>query len=156
MLVVDYVILGIIIASMLISIIRGFVKEALSLVGLILAGFIAYFFSDGFADLFLTSISDATVRGLVAAIILLVLSLVVSGVVNFFAGQLVKRTGLSGTDRFIGIIFGLLRGVVFIVVVILIAIQLVTIPKLNEIAWWQNSVMIQNFQALAIWFKDIF
>ncbi|MFV1982333.1 MAG: CvpA family protein [Thiohalomonadales bacterium] len=156
MLVVDYVILGIIIASMLISIIRGFVKEALSLVGLILAGFIAYFFSDGFADLFLTSISDATVRGLVAAIILLVLSLVVSGVINFFAGQLVKRTGLSGTDRFIGIIFGLLRGVVFIVVVVLIAIQLVTIPKLNEIVWWQNSVMIQNFQALAIWFKDIF
>lgn len=156
MLIIDYVILGIIIASTLISIIRGFVKEALSLVGLILAGFVAYFFSDGFADLFLTSISDATIRGLIAAVILLVLTLVVSGVVNFFAGQLVKRTGLSGTDRFIGIVFGLLRGVVFVIVVVLIAIQLVTIPKLNQIVWWHDSMMIQNFQALAIWFKDIF
>ncbi|MFV2060312.1 MAG: CvpA family protein [Gammaproteobacteria bacterium] len=156
MLIVDYVILGIIIVSMLISIIRGFVKEALSLVGLILAGFIAYFFSDGFADLFLTSITDPTVRGLIAAVILLILTLVVSGVVNFFAGQLVKRTGLSGTDRFIGVIFGLLRGVVFVIVMVLIAIQFVTIPKLNQIVWWQDSVMIQNFQALAIWFKDIF
>ncbi len=156
MLIIDYVILGIIIASMLISVVRGFVKEALSLVGLVLAGFIAYFFSDGFADLFLTSISDSTVRGLIAAVVLLVLTLVVSGVVNFFAGQLVKRTGLSGTDRFIGIIFGLLRGVVFIVVIVLIAVQFVTIPKLNKIIWWHDSIMIQNFQALAIWFKDIF
>jgi len=156
MLIIDYVILGIIIASMLISVVRGFVKEALSLVGLVLAGFIAYFFSDGFADLFLTSISDSTVRGLIAAVVLLVLTLVVSGVVNFFAGQLVKRTGLSGTDRFIGIIFGLLRGVVFVVVIVLIAVQFVTIPKLNKILWWHDSIMIQNFQALAIWFKDIF
>ncbi len=156
MLTVDYVILGIIVASTLISIIRGFVKEALSLVGLVLAGFVAYFFSDGFADLFLTAIPDTTVRGLVAAVVLLVLTLIVSGVVNFFAGQLVKRTGLSGTDRFIGVIFGLLRGVVFVTVIVLIAIQLVTIPKLNQIVWWHESVVIQNFQALAIWFKEIF
>ncbi len=156
MLTVDYVILGIIVVSTLISIIRGFVKEALSLVGLVLAGFIAYFFSDGFADLFLTSIPDTTVRGLVAAVILLVLTLIVSGVVNFFAGQLVRRTGLSGTDRFIGVIFGLLRGVVFVTVIVLIAIQLVTEEKLNQIVWWRESVVIQNFEALAIWFKEIF
>lgn len=156
MIVADYILIGVLLISTLISIIRGFVREALSMLGLILSGFVAYFFSAGFADLFLTSIADTTIRGLVAAVILLILTLVVSGVINFFAGQLVKRTGLSGTDRFIGVIFGMLRGVVFISIGMLLAIQLVTIPKLNAIEWWKDSFMVQNFQALAIWIKDVF
>jgi len=110
MVVADFIVLGIIVISVIISLMRGFVKEALSLAGWLVSLWVAMSFSSGMAELFGSSISDPTLRLLVAFICLFILSLVVAAIINFFAAQFVQRAGLTGVDRTIGSVFGFLHG----------------------------------------------
>ena len=148
---VDIVIPGIIAISALFSLMRGFVKEALSLTGWVLAFWIALTFAGGFSRFFKSSIEDPTFRLLAAFVVLFVVTLILSTVANFFASQLVQRTGLSGTDRFIGVVFGFLRGIVLVSALVLLA-SMTTIPKAS---WWHDSMLLDQFQTLAIWLKSI-
>ena len=147
---VDLVIVGIVLVSVFISLVRGFVREALSLVGWVIAFWVSLSFSTRFAQLFTTAIQDPTFRLIAAFSSLFVLTLLASMVANFFAGQLVKRTGLTNVDRFAGVIFGFMRGVLLVSVLVLLA-GLTALPK---IAWWENSLLMSNFETIALWLSD--
>ena len=146
---VDIVIPGIIIISALISLMRGFVREALSLIGWLAAFWVALTFSAPLAQEFLMSIGIPSVRMVVAFILLFVVTLVLTAIVNRLAGQLVKRTGLSGTDRMIGMVFGIARGVVLVAVLVMMA-GMTTLP---QDPWWQESQLIGVFEQLAVWLQ---
>lgn len=146
---VDIVIPGIIAISALFSLLRGFVKEALSLLGWLAAFWVALTFAQDFADLLLTGISAPSVRLVVSFTILFVLTLVITALVNRLAGSLVSKTGLSGTDRMIGMIFGIARGVVLVAVLVLLA-GMTTMP---QDPWWQESALIDVFHKLALWLR---
>ena len=118
---VDYVILGIVGLSALISIIRGFVREALSLLGWIGAIWIGLTFCKPVAVLMTDLVSVPSVRVAGAFLVLFVASLIAAGLINFLAGKLVEKTGLSGTDRMLGVIFGSVRGVIIVGVLVLLA-----------------------------------
>lgn len=148
---VDYAILGILLISSFISLVRGFVKEALSLVGWVLAFWVSLSFAVPLSKLFESSSDDPTLRLIIAFIALFVLSLIVSSVINFFATRLVQRTGLTGTDRFLGVIFGFLRGAVLVSVLVLLA-GLTTLPRED---WWDDSFLLFRFQAIAMWIREL-
>jgi len=151
MVLADFIVLGIIGISIVVSIMRGFVKEALSLAGWLAALWISMTFSSGMAELFGTSIKDPTLRLLAAFITLFVLSLVVFAIVNFFATQLVQRTGMSGVDRTIGVVFGFLRGILLVTIIVML-LGLTTLPKET---WWDESFFMFRFEAIATWLKDL-
>lgn len=146
---VDIVIPGIIAISALFSLMRGFVREALSLAGWVAAFWVALTFAKDFADLLLAGISAPSLRMVVSFTILFVVTLVITALLNRLAGQLVTRTGLSGTDRMIGMIFGVARGVVVVSVLVLLA-GMTTMP---QDPWWQESVLIDVFHKLAMWLR---
>ena len=146
---VDFVIPGIIAISALFSLMRGFVREALSLAGWVAAFWVALTFAQDFADLLLAGISAPSLRMVVSFTILFVVTLVITALVNRLAGQLVSKTGLSGTDRMIGMIFGIARGVVVVSVLVLLA-GLTTMP---QDPWWQQSVLVDVFHKLALWLR---
>lgn len=144
---VDYAILGIVGISALISLLRGFVREAISLATLLIAFWVATQFSAHVGEMLSGKISVPSVRIGVAFGLLFVLTLFAGGLVNYLAGLLVRKTGLSGTDRMLGLVFGILRGGA-IVTLLVLAAGLTPLPK---DPWWHESQFIKHFQVPAVW-----
>lgn len=147
---VDYFILGVIGLSMLISLRRGFVREVLSLAAWIAASFMAFSFMDTGAAYLVDYISVPSVRIILAFSGLFLITLFLGGLVNLAMGHMIERTGLSSTDRMVGIIFGVLRGVTIISILVLLA----GLTSLPEDPWWDQSLLLSHFQPLALWLRD--
>ncbi len=147
----DLVILGVIALSALISLIRGFVKESISLVTWIVAGVLAFRYFSPMASLLEPFVESPTVRNVAGFGILFVVTLIIGAVVNFIMSQLVSKTGLSGTDKALGVVFGAARGVLIVTMIVLLA----SLTPMPEASWWQDSVTVDFFQQIAEWLKGI-
>jgi membrane protein required for colicin V production len=147
---VDYFIFGVVSLSMLISLWRGFLKEAISLTSWVVAFLIAFtFLEDG--DAYLAQyIGIPPVRIILAFGGLFLMTLLLGGLVNILVAQLMERTGLSGTDRLLGVVFGLLRGVALITILVLLA-GLTPLPKDPS---WNQSLFLPYFQKAALWLRS--
>lgn len=147
---VDYSILAIIGISVLISLWRGFTKEALSLAGWVIAAWVALTFADKLTPLLEAHIKVPSIRLMVAFAILFIATLFLAGLVNYLAGQLIKKTGLSGTDRIVGIFFGVARGAVVVAVLVLVG----GMTPMPQDPWWKASQLMHYFQDMAIWLRQ--
>lgn len=143
----DFAILGIIAVSALISLWRGFFKEALSLASWVAAIWVALAFADEMAGLLADWIDTPSVRQAVAMSVLFIVVLLLGGLINYLIGQLVKKTGLEGTDRVLGSVFGAVRG--GLVVAVLVLVGGMTVLPQDE--WWQSSQLMPHFEQLALW-----
>ena len=148
---IDWAIIAIIAVSALISLARGFVKEALSLLTWVVAGLVAWLFGVALAGHLSPFIETPSIRVIVACSILFILTLVLGGLINYLIGQLVRVTGLSGTDRFLGMIFGAARGALLIVV----AVGLLSLAPVEADTWWRQSELIPHFLLVADWSKNM-
>lgn len=147
----DFVIIGVITISALISLVRGFIKESISLASWVLAIFIALRYFTPMAQLLEPYIASPTIRNGVGFATLFVCALLVGAIVNFMASQMVSRTGLSGTDKSLGVVFGGARGVLIVTMVVALA----GLTPMPSESWWQGSVMIEYFVSLAGWVKEL-
>jgi len=139
---VDWLILAAIAISTLISIKRGFVKEALSLASWVAAFLVARLFGHHLAALLVDQISIPSVRLGVAFALLFTATLILGSVVSYLVGEIVKMVGLSGADRVFGMVFGAARGLLIIVVLVAVA----RLTPVIEDPWWQTSYLIPHFQ----------
>jgi membrane protein required for colicin V production len=147
----DWAILILISISTLISLVRGFIREAFSLAGWILAFFVAKWFYLDLASLLTDHITTPSLRMGISWGSLFFLTLTMSGLVNFLISQFVERAGLSGMDRMLGMAFGAVRGVLLVAIVVM---SLKVFTPVAKDAWWQRSVLVPHFELLGGWFYD--
>jgi membrane protein required for colicin V production len=145
MIFIDWTILVILIVSSLISIRRGFTKEAMSLASWVAALVIARIFSDNLASLLSNVLANEAQRYTAAFVILFIVTLIVGSLVNHLLGEFVRMTGLSGTDRALGVVFGLLRGLIIVVAILALG-QLFALDQ-----FWQDSVLVPYFDPVIRW-----
>ena len=148
---VDLIIVVIVIISALISLVRGFVKESISLASWILAGFIGLRYFAPLAELLEPYIESPTIRTGSAFAILFVTSLIIGAIVNYMASEAVTKTGLTGTDKSLGVVFGAARGLLIVTMLVLLA----GLTPMPSEPWWDDSAMIEFFSDIANWIKDI-
>lgn len=147
----DLIIIGIILVSTLIGLVRGFVKESVSLASWILAGFIAFRYFSVLSELLLPYLDSPTLRIVIAFAALFLVTLIVGAIVNYLLSEMVSKTKLSGTDKTLGMVFGMVRGALIIVMIILLADFT---PMPNE-SWWQISITVGYFVEMADWIKSM-
>jgi membrane protein required for colicin V production len=148
---VDWSIIAIIAVSGLISLSRGFVKEVLSLLTWIIAGIVAWMFGGALAEHLPAIIETPSARVIAGCVILFVATLLVGALVNFLIGELVRVTGLSGTDRLLGMVFGTARGGLLVVVLV----GLLSLAPVQQDTWWRESTLLPHFLMIADWSKNL-
>lgn len=148
---IDYAIIAVIALSALISLVRGFVKEAVSLAVWVAAFMIASRFYTELA-VYLTGIEKPLLRDSVAIAILFVVTLILGALVNHILAEIVQFTGLSGTDKSLGMVFGALRGCLIVTAVLLF---LDTMTPANSAVWWKESILIPEFSIVVEWFFEL-
>ncbi len=142
MAVVDYVVVGVVALSAIIGLVRGFVREVLSLAIWVAAVMLAIGFSGDLAAWLPPRIEGESLRFIVAFAGIFVGALIVGGIVQWLVKRLVETTGLSGTDRVLGFVFGGLRGAAVCIVAVI-----VLRPFAAEQPWWRNSHAIPVLSA---------
>ncbi len=152
MTVVDVIILFVVFLSALFSLLRGFVKEAISLTTWIAAIWIATTFSAKLAVMLPEGIESEAVRLSAAFGLFFIVTLMLGALVNVVVANFVKKTGLSGADRIFGVFFGFLRGLLIIVVFVVVG----SFTPLPEQEWWQSSNLLERFEKLSYMLKPYF
>ena len=143
----DYAIIAIIAASVLVGALRGFIKEVFSLAVWAAAFMVAYHFSGDVAELMESAVTLPSARTAMGFAGLFIAVLLVGGLINYLLGKLVETTGLSGTDRLLGGVFGAARGLALVVVLLLVC----GFTPIPADPWWKDSATIQRLIPLVDW-----
>lgn len=147
---VDIAIVTVIGLSVLTGLFRGFIKELVALCAWALAIWLGFKYSHGLDSWLQPYIQEPSPRTVVAFIIILFATLFAGGVVNALLSFILKRAGLSGTDRTLGMAFGFLRGV-FIVALIMVSVKLTSLPYQQ---YAQDSKLYAKFDPLVAWMSS--
>ena len=131
----DILMLIVIGASAALGLFRGLVREVVSLAIWAAAFFLALVFGPVLAELMQFNVGTGVKRALGFAAAFVVV-LVAGAFLQKMLGAMVEATGLTGTDRTLGLAFGAVRGAI-VVIVALVALR----PFAEESAWWTDSAV---------------
>lgn len=143
----DVSVIAIIALSAVFGIFRGFVKEALSLIAWVSSFWVATRYAPVLASHWEGAISHPNLRLALAFLLLLLAVLVVGFVLTALVVRLVRASAVSGPDRALGGVFGLLRGVVIVTIVIMAAAW----TPFGQGKAWDDSHLAGSFRTLAAW-----
>lgn len=147
----DYLMVILMALSMLIGLWRGLLREVISLTTWIAAFAIAFLFAEKAAVYLIPHIDIPSLRIAAAFAGLFLITLLIGGLIGLIASYLVDYTGLTGTDRLLGAVFGLARGAAIIVALVLAA----GLTPLPNDPWWQQSLLLEHFQEGALWLRSL-
>lgn len=130
---------------------RGFVREVLSLAAWIAAIVVARIYSPHLAPLFGSITDNETARYVLAFAILCFVTLLLGALINHFMTRLISLAGLQMTDRLLGALFGIVRGVLIVAVAVYFAAEFY-----SDRIWWMQSQTLPYVQIVIDWGSGFF
>jgi len=148
---VDWLIASIIVVSSLISLMRGFLKEALSLLMWVVALLVAWMFGSMLAQKFVGFLDVPSLRLILAYLLLFVVTLLIGSLLVALLDRLLNSAGPDSTGRLLGMVFGAVRGVLLVVLII----GLLSLLPVQQDNWWKQSLLVPHFLQMADWSKAV-
>jgi len=134
----DWIIAVALALSLLLGLMRGFVRELLSLAGWAIGIVLALHYAVDLGRVVPLPDSWHGVRIAVAAVVLVVLCVLVAGAMGWVARRMMIAAKLSGTDRVLGALFGAFRGVLILLAMVWFAHS----TDVTTSTWWQQSALL--------------
>ena len=147
--IIDIVIVIAILISVVIGLVRGFIKEAISLVALLFAIWAALYFGPAVGTGVASWLDSAELQMWFGRILVFAVLVSIGGLLSWGLSKLIRLSILSGMDRFLGSLFGFVRGILLIAVVIIVG----QFSDLDEAGWWKKSFLIPHLETVADWIK---
>lgn len=138
MMAVDYILLALLAASALVGLVRGLIREALSLAVWVAGFWCAARFGGGAGALLAQYVGDPMLNLWAGRIVVFVFVLFAGSLIGWLVGYVVHRSVITGVDRMLGMVFGLARGV-FIAALLVLGLQL---GGFEREPWWDDSRLI--------------
>jgi len=142
----DYAVLAILVLSILLSVVRGVVRELLSLAGWVIAFMVASSFAAAFSPMLPSAIIGDQFRGVLAFASIFLSALLAMGLLTMLISALVKTAGLGFADRFMGSLFGFARGMLVVLLAVLAA-GFTTVP---QEPFWKKAVLSAPLETVAM------
>lgn len=146
----DYAVLTIIGFSVLLSVMRGLVREVLALAAWAVAFVVAWLFGSELAAIMPAEIPSEELRQLAGFAVLFFVVLLAMSLVAMAVSQMVKSAGLSVEDRLLGAVFGLVRGVAVVTILVLLA----GATALPSQPFWREAALRPVLERVAIVVKS--
>ena len=147
--IIDIVIAVAVVISIVVGIIRGLVKEAISIAALVIAIWAALYFGPAAGNFSDGWFASEDLQRWFGRVLVFLVVLAVGGLVGWIVSKLVRHSVLSGTDRFLGSLFGLVRGVLLVSVAIIGG----QFAGFDNDEWWSKSRLITHLEVVADWIK---
>ena len=142
----DYAVLAVILVSVLLGLWRGVVSEILALVAWVAAVFVARAEGAAVANWLTPQIAEPGMRLAAAYVLVFVGVLLVFAIARMLISLMLKAVGLGLLDRLLGAGFGVLRGILVVLVAVLVA-GMTPLPKSD---WWRDAVLAPPLETVVI------
>lgn len=140
----DYLVLAILGLSIVLSVMRGLVLEALSIVGWVLAFFVAKSYASQLVPMMPEAIPTESLRVMAAFIMVFLATLLISSLLSIALASLFKKLGLGWLNRVLGGLFGLSRGIIIVCLLVFLA-GMTSLPQDER---WRDAMFSAPFEAL--------
>ncbi|MFK8053105.1 MAG: CvpA family protein [Woeseiaceae bacterium] len=134
----DWLFIVILAISMVVGVFRGFIKEAISVGALVIAVWAAFHFAPAGESLLAEWLDSPALRVWAARIAIFALVLMLGGLIGWLISRFANQVGMSGADRLLGMLFGLVRGAIMTGLVVIIGPYL----SLDKDTWWSESKLL--------------
>jgi len=146
---IDYCLLAIVAISAIAGLLRGLIREVLSLLAWVISAWAALHYAAPVSHLFDQVIAVPSLRIVAAFGVIFLATLLIVSLVGWLISKLLDSTGLSGMDQLAGLIFGGLRGILIASVLAFLG----SMTPLTQDTWWKESRLLPTFQSLAVWLR---
>lgn len=147
MTIVDFVIIVAVLASVVVGVIRGIVREAIAIAALLIAIWAALHLGPYAGGWLGGSMGSSELELWAGRFLVFIIILAIGGLTGWGVSKIVRMAGLSGTDRSLGAVFGLLRAVVLIGLFVLLG----RYAAFDAETWWLESSLIPYAETVADW-----
>jgi membrane protein required for colicin V production len=141
----DYVIIATVVISGTVGLLRGLLREVIAIITWITAAFVAWHFSGSLEPHMGGLLAQPAVRPWMARLILFAVVLLLGHAIGAIAGHFVRLSLLTGVDRFLGLVFGLLRGVLIVGAAVIVC----ETARMDSESWWHESALLPYGQDAA-------